>query len=381
MLDTEFLDLTSNLDLTDFWAENALCFEFSTSTVKGVQPSALHKPRCGLTFSPDDHWLFGCIPVPSTIRYYFDKPYRDDLHHQANTLTSQYVGRAFFDEDTWEYNPRRIENLFACEFTYTEGSTPWLTPATDDPDEFTRILDRAEVTDLVEWAFPEPFLREWEQRKSDGKQLPLLGGGSRGPATIMTSILPFETVFFWIHDHPQLMHRFCDLLARKMVEFNRILRSFSGNNQPGWWITDDNSALFNRRLYHEYCYPVLAAVLDALAPADAYRHQHSDSSMAHLLDEQHALGINSVNYGPDVDAALIRQKLPEAVVNGQMPPFLLRNGNQEEIRQRIHSDFEKAGLTGRMVTTTAGSLAAGTTLGRMRWMMQCVQEDCRYNFS
>jgi hypothetical protein len=29
--------------------------------------------------------------------------------------------------------------------------------------------------------------------------------------------------------------------------------------------------------------------------------------------------------------------------------------------------------------TTAGSLAAGTGVGRMRWFMQVVQEECRYD--
>jgi uroporphyrinogen decarboxylase len=379
MSDIEFLNLTSRLDLPAFWAENERGFVFDTPASAAIHLRDVHKPRCALTFSPDDHWLFEFLNITTTVRYYHDKLYRDDLHRQANDLTRQNVGKTFFDEDSWEHNPRRIENLFACEFTYTEGSTPWLTPATDDPDEFSRILDRAEATDLAKWALPEPFLREWEQRQSDGKPMPKLGGGSRGPATIMTSVLPVETVFFWLYDHPQLMQRFRDLLTRKMIEFNHILRSFSGNDQPGWWITDDNSALFNRRLYHEYCFPVLAAVLDAFAPGSTYRYQHSDSSMGHLLDEQNALGMNSVNYGPEVDPALIRQKLPEAIINGQLPPFLLRNGTPDEIRQRILSDFHKAGLSGKMVVTTAGSLAAGTSLGRMRWMMQCVQDDCRYD--
>jgi uroporphyrinogen decarboxylase len=379
MLDHEFLDLTSHLDLPAFWVENEYCFVFNDSASTGIDAPGMHQPRCPLTFSPDDHWLFELLNVTSTIRYYHDKPYRDDLHRQANALTQPYIGKAFFDEDTWEHSPRRIENLFDCEFTYTEGSTPWLTPATDDPDQFTRILDRAETTDLAEWAFPKSFLREWEQHKAQGNPLQILGSGSRGPATIMTSILGPEKVFFWIYDHPALMQRFRELLTRKMIELNQVLRAFSGNDKAGWWITDDNSALFNRRLYHEYCFPVLAAVLEAFAPGDAYRYQHSDSSMGHLLDEQRALGINSVNYGPNVDAALIRQKLPEAIINGQLPPFLLRNGSLDEIRQRICTDFQKAGIPGKMAIATAGSLAAGTTLGRMRWLMQCVQVDCRYD--
>jgi len=232
---------------------------------------------------------------------------------------------------------------------------------------------------VAQWAFPEEFLREWEEHQAAGKPLPLLGEGSRGPATIMTSILHPETVFFWIYDHPELMQRFRDILARKMVEFNQALRAFSGNTQPGWWITDDNSALFNRKFYYEYCFPVLAQVLAAMAPLGSRRYQHSDSAMGHLLDYQRELGINSVNYGPQVDAALIREKMPQAIINGHMPPMLLRNGSPDEIRARVVSDFQKAGATGGLIVTTAGSLAAGTGVGRVRWFMQLVQEQCRYD--
>jgi uroporphyrinogen decarboxylase len=353
--------------LEAFWVENAAC--------QGFTP---HKPRCALSLALDDHWLFEFFSVPSTLRYYQDKAYRDQLHAAANSLTRQWLGRAFFDEDTWEHAPRRIENLFGCEFSYTEGATPWLTPATADPREFALLLDHAEAADLPNWALPEPFLREWEARRRAGKPLPLLGGGSRGPATVMTSVLKPETFFYWIYDHPALMRRWRDLLAEKMVALNQVLRAFSANQLPGWWITDDFSALFSRQLYHEYCFPVLERVLAAFAPLPARRYQHSDSAMGHLLDEQRALGINAVNYGPTVDTGLIREKLPGAMIHGQLPPMLLRNGTPQEIQARLRQDFAKAGAGGGLEVTTAGSVAGGTGLGRLRWLMQVVQEDCRY---
>ena len=368
IVEPEFMELTKNLDVAAFWAENAQCHTFTAD-----------KPRCAASFSPDDHWIFEFMQVPSTLRYYQDKAYRDDLHRVVNQITWKYVGTVFFDEDTFQHSPKRIENLFGCEFTYHEGSTPWLTPVTDDPQEFARVLDRAEATDLRAWSLPEPFLAEWEARRRAGQSLPKLGAGSRGPATIITSVLLPETAFFWMHDHPDLMRRFRDLLADKMVELNLVLRQFSGNQEPGWWITDDNSALFNRRLYREHCFPVLARVLDALAPGAASRYQHSDSSMGHLLDYQYELGIREVNYGPDVDAALIREKMPDALIRGQLPPFLLRNGSPTAIQQRIIDDFAKAGAGGGLEVTTAGSLAAGTGVGRMRWFMRVVQNHCRYD--
>ncbi len=367
IIEPEFLELTRDLDLDAFWAENARCTAFTT-----------HKPRCPVSFAPDDHWIFEFMGVPSTVRYYFDTPYRDDLHRQVNRVTLEYVGKAFFDEDTLAHEPKRIENLFGCEFTYHEGSTPWLTPATDDPDEFARLLDRAEATDVAAWALPDAFRAEWEARAAAGKPQPKLGAGSRGPATIMTSVLHPETVFYWMMDRPAIMCRFRDILAEQMVALNQILRRYSGSDAPGWWITDDNSALFSPALYAEYCAPVLARVLQAFAPGDANRYQHSDSSMGHLLGQQAALGINEVNYGPGVDAALIRAKLPHAWIRGHTPPFLLRNGAPDEIRARVAEDFRKAGQSGGLEVTTAGSLAAGTGVGRMRYFMQLVQDTCRY---
>jgi len=368
IIEAEFMERTTRLDVQEFWAENAGCEAFTTN-----------KPRCALSFSPDDHWLFEFTHAPSTLRYYQDKAYRDQLHREANQVTSTYVGRTFFENDTWVYSPKRIENLFGSDFTYTEGSTPWLAHVTDDPAEFARVLDRAEATDVKEWALPDEYRREWEARRARGLALPLLGTGSRGPATIMTSVLQPEIVFFWCYDHPQLMQRFRDILATKMIELNRALREFSGNTQSGWWITDDNCTLFNRALYREYCVPVLEKVLDAMAPRGSWRYQHSDSAMGHLLGYQRELGITSVNYGPEVDAALIRENMPEAVINGHTPPFLLRNGSPDEIKARVMSDFQKAGTTGGLIVTTAGSLAAGTGVGRMRWYMQLVQEHCRYH--
>ena len=368
IIETEFMDLTARLDVEAFWAENEACQAFTPA-----------KPRCSASFSPDDHWIFEFMQVPSTLRYYQDKSYRDALHREVNQVTTQYVGRAFFEEDTFQHSPKRIENLFGCEFTYLEGSTPWLTPVTDDPAEFAAVLDRAEATDLATWSLPEAYLAEWEQRQSAGLPAPPLGTGSRGPATIMTSVLHPETCLYWLYDYPDLMGRFRDILAEKMVAFNQILRDFSGNIQPGWWITDDNSTLFSPSLYREFCYPVLDRVLNALAPGDALRYQHSDSAMGHLLEMQYQLGIRSVNYGPEVDAGLIREKMPEALINGQLPPFLLRNGSPSAIQERIIADFEKAGAGGGLNITTAGSLAAGTGVGRMRWFMTVVQDHCRYD--
>jgi uroporphyrinogen decarboxylase len=372
IIEQDFMELTKDLDLSGFWEENAACQRFTRD-----------KTRCAVSFAPDDHWIFEFESVPSTLRYYQDKQYRDDLHRAVNSVTEEHLGTTFFSEDTWEHEPKRIENLFRCEFSYQEGGTPWFSPVTRDPAEFAAILDEAESTDMARWALPPGYREEWDRRAAAGKEMPDLGTGSRGPGTIMSSILDPTDLFIWMYDHPDLMHRFRDILAAKMVELNTFFREFSGNDSPGWWITDDNSALFNPDLYAEYCVPVLTAVLDAMAPLGldppAWRYQHSDSAMGHLLDQQYALGIREVNYGPEVDPGLIREKMPDAYIVGQMPPFLLRNGTPEEIREKVIYDFQAAGETGGLEIATAGSVAAGTGIGRMRWLMKLTRDECRYD--
>jgi hypothetical protein len=175
------------------------------------------------------------------------------------------------------------------------------------------------------------------------------------------------------------MDRFSRILTQGYLRLNRRLRAFSGCTSPSWWITDDNCCLFNPRQYRRFCMPVLRTVMDEFAPLpDGWRYQHSDSAMAHHLEAQRELGIASVNYGPEIDPAVIRARMPDAVINGHMPPFLLRNGPPEAIRARIRSDFTAVGAGGKLKIATAGSIPAGTGIGRLRWLMECVRTETRY---
>ncbi|MEZ4613700.1 MAG: hypothetical protein R2838_26235 [Caldilineaceae bacterium] len=312
------------------------------------------------------------------MRYYMDKAYRDDLHRQVNQVTQQYVGKTWFDEDTFQHSPKRIENLFGCEFSYYEGSTPWLTPTTEDPAEFARLLDQAEATDVATWSFPPEFLEEWEERRGAGKALPKLGTGSRGPATIMTSVLKPETVFYWMYDHPDLMTRFRDITGgedggvqphsahlqrqhhARLVDHRRQLRPlqprFTGSTASRCWT---GCSMRWRRV--------------------TPRYQHSDSSMGHLLDMQYELGIRRVNYGPEVDAGRIRAEMPARSSKARCRPSSCATAARRRSSGASSTTSAKPGAGGGLQVATAGSLAAGTGVGRMRWFMQLVQTHCRYD--
>ena len=96
IIEQEFMELTRGLDVEAFWEENDQCQVFTTD-----------KPRCSVSFAPDDHWIFEFMAVQSTLRYYQDKAYRDELHREVNRVTKEHVGKTFFDEDT----PARLIEL------------------------------------------------------------------------------------------------------------------------------------------------------------------------------------------------------------------------------------------------------------------------------
>ena len=368
------------MDFDRFWKENALCL---------ARPFSTDKPRAGLTIGLDDHWLFGEMAPVSTLRCYADPDYRLDLCKRCNDRVEKGIGlRPFVERPSPP--PPRIEMLFGCRFEYTEGSTPWLVPGAEGEkgkksekgvkDEksvkaFERVLDRAEGTSLMEFFLPAEFQRGWEEN-GGGR----LGGGSRGPATIGTCVCGTEQYLTWLIDEPEMMERFHRLLGYAIVERDRILREFSGNTSAGFGFLDDNCCLLSPALYERFCLPVLDAVFSAFSPdASDRRFQHSDSAMGHLMPLLRRVGLNGANFGPEVAIEQIRRELPNAMIYGQIPPFLLMRGTREEIEQCVKHDFEIAGRTGHLVVTTSGSVSCGTSIERLRWLMEIVDEHTRYD--
>ena len=74
--------------------------------------------------------------------------------------------------------------MFGSEFSYTENATPWLTHVTNDPDEFGRILDCAEATDIKTWALPEAYLLEFLIRRMGDIDAVLVGYTALDPQSL-----------------------------------------------------------------------------------------------------------------------------------------------------------------------------------------------------
>jgi uroporphyrinogen decarboxylase len=362
------------LDCQEFWKENE----------KSFQPFSTDKPRVPLVFWLDDHFLLEEMVVPSTLKYYNDLQYRLEVNRQCNERLERKIGRQFFNEDPSEENkpsPNRFEVIMGARWELTEGGTPWLESSVQDIEDVKKLINHVSRMDMKTAAFPE----DWQEKriryeKETGKQLRLGGSGSRGPATMATSILGTTNTCMFMMDEPDVMKEFFSILTHKLVEYHEVLMTETEHDtRKGYTITDDNCYLFPPALYEMYCAPVLDKLFREFAPEEKHvRYQHSDSSMGHLMGILRELGVNEVNLGPEIHPLDIRKAMPKALIHGQIPPFTLRNGTAEQIINVVRRDIEAIGQDGGLVECPAGSVAAGTPLENLVVYMWAVDKYGRY---
>jgi uroporphyrinogen decarboxylase len=206
------------------------------------------------------------------------------------------------------------------------------------------------------------------------------GAWNRGPATMGTSIVGTTELMYWLVDFPEDMDRFYALLGDSIVRYYSLLSRAQGSTVRGFSWLDDNCYLFSPSLYERYCLPLMQKVFAAFAPMPGdYRYQHSDSAMEHLLPLLATLDLKGVNFGPTVPVQAIRRAMPRAEIQGQVAPFTLRNGSLEDVVAEVRRDFDAVGGDGGLLITTAGSIAAGTSLESIRGFMWAVETYCRYD--
>ncbi len=358
------------MDFATFWRENWESLQ---------KPFSTNKPRVPVSLSMDDHWLFGEMGIPSTVRYYHDLDYREEVHKRCNDRMEAQLGCRHFAEVIPRKSVKRLEEVFGSRQELREGGTPWLESDVKDIDDVKALLKQVKALNLKNFVFPAGWAEdaaEYERRSGSPLRL---GTGNRGPITMATSILGTMPFLTFSMDYPEVMDDFFKLLTEKLVEYIRMLRQETGVPNVGYWITDDNCCLVSPSQYDRWGAPMLAAALAEFAPdPTARRHHHSDSDMGHHMPTLHRLGINEVNLGPNLDPVDIRKAMPNAVICGQIAPMLLRNGSPEEIIQAVRGDIDKVGADGGLVIATAGSISEGTSLGNIRVMMWAVEKYGRY---
>ena len=368
------------VDLERFWHDNALSMD---------KPFSTDKPQVPMALRTTEGCLWKELGIPKDPRYYEDPLVHARLNRLYNDKAEEIVGARILRETLIPPEedlprPLRIEELFGSEITTIEGSeeiqgADWVRESVHSIGELEERMARVAGIDLLKVVFPDGFQETLARlRDTYGVEQPL-GMHIRGPVTAAISICGVENVIFWLVDYPEVMARFRDLLAEKIVELSTLLRRATGAPQRGFSFSDDNCAMLNADLYERFGLPILQHVFSVFSPDEGdWRFQHSDSEMTHLLPLLNRVRLRAVNLGPTVHPATIRREMPRTVIHGQLPPFTFSRGTPEEIYASVRRDIEAVGTDGGLVVTTAGSVNPGSRLEGLRAVMYAIQQHGRY---
>jgi uroporphyrinogen decarboxylase len=369
-----------SVDTERFWTDNEASLGKPFSTDRPQVPMALRTTE-------------GCIweelGMEPDLRYYEDPEVHIRLNALYNEKAQEIVGRkmlreTFVPPEHQLPRPMRIEEIFGSEIrtiagSETIGSADWVVESVHSIRQLEERLEYVASLDLSAIVFPEGFQEALERLRTQYGRDPKLGGGIRGPVTAAMSICGVENVVLWLIDAPEVMDRFRDLLAAKIIELCTLLREATDAPMTGFGFSDDNCAMLNPPLYERFGLPILKRVFSVFSPDEEdRRNQHSDSAMGHLMPLLNRVGLGSANFGPTIRPAEIRAAMPRTVIYGQLPPFTFSRGTPQEIAEAVQRDIEEVAADGGLVVTTAGSVNPGSKLEGLRAAMYAIQTHGRY---
>jgi uroporphyrinogen decarboxylase len=370
-------DGLARVDLDRFWAGQEKAAKDPWSPRSGRVPLGMARMSIECVWTelgePED-WL----------RLTQDAPYRDSLARRYNDLSERVVGRRLLAEDSAarrkpDLPVKSLADIFESENRW-EGQSYWLQQAAATPEELAALLDRVErrLEDLRGFLLPADWPAVKRAHLARGGEMPLYRG-QRGPVTFAMSVFGVENLIYLIADNPALAGRFRDLILRAILDRARILDEEAGHTPSaaprGWSWADDNCAMLNKGMYDFFARPILKAVFDRYAPGpEDRRYQHSDSDMAQHLPTLGALGLNGVNFGPNLTVTEIRRHLPKAVIQGQLAPFTFSRNEEAEMVAEFLRDLEMSREKRGLIFATAGSINDGSRLSGLRLLMAAAQE-------
>lgn len=268
-------------------------------------------------------------------------------------------------------------SIYGGRVNYSENAPPTLEPAIEAPEQVKELSQSMDGADLLSLGLV-PKLLEWRGRlKAEYGKNHTAGLTVKGPGSMCAQICGMTNFLMWLATNPGEMKQLVDLNARTTIRYIAALRKATGAKVKFLGLADDVSGMMSAAMYREFIYPAHKQIFDSLAPSSVLRYLHNDSNARHILHHYRKLRPGAVNFGPDVPVRLIRERIPGAVIYGQVPPTkILLNGTPEEVRREALANVAHARADrGRIVLTSAGSINPGTSFDNLRALIQASRES------
>lgn len=365
-----------------FWEENDRCLYGDLDPALGdarpVRPAfSPDRPRVPVLVELGEDWIIERTGA-SYRRYIQDFEYQQAIRAACAETLLRDIGfhlKAKVDTSSLLHG-----SIYGMPIAYPEDSTPWLEHNIRCVDDIKPFIKRLEHIDLAQAGLVPWFVAAYRALNRPYRWRILHDPTSvHGPGTILGFLCGINDMMLYLHDAPDLMQALLRAISEITVAYSRAVRRLTAAPATGVGVFDDVGGLVSARYFGRYFQPVYEKIYSELAPDAADdRFLHNDARVGHLLDIFRDLGVNGINPDPETDPALIRRKLPGAVIYGCVPPLILKDGAPKQVMAAARRCIELAGEGGGLVLTTAGSINLGTPYGNLRALGIAAEEYGRY---
>jgi uroporphyrinogen decarboxylase len=364
----------------NFWAENNRCLYGNalagnpcTDNLPITPTFTTKRSRAPVLIELGEDWIIGRMGV-SYRRFIQDFEFQQQTRTACAEKLMTDIG--FYLKPKVDSSSLLHGSIYGNSIEYPENSTPWLKHLVRDKEDITALIARMEHIDLSQAGLVPWFVANYKRLDRPYRWRILHDATSvHGPGTILSFLFGISGFALYLYDEPDLMHTLLDVIGNATVEYSRTVRCLTGAPVTGVGIFDDVAGLASPKHFRQFFLPVYEKIYGELAPQRADdRFYHNDARVSHLLDFLGDLGVNGINPDPETDPALLRQKLPEAIIYGCVPPLILQSGTPEAVMTEARRSIARAGEGGGLVLTTAGSIPIGTPYENLHALCQAAEQ-------
>ncbi|MDD8015158.1 MAG: uroporphyrinogen decarboxylase family protein [Acidobacteriota bacterium] len=370
----------SDADLTwwkAFWAENDRCL-YGGIPAAGIDALPVRpafttaRPRLPILVELGEDWIVDRMKV-SYRRFIQDFDYQQEIRNACAGRLEAEIG--YHLKPKVDSSALLHGSVYGLPIEYPEDSTPWLGHNVGTAEDIKALIVRMERVDLRNAGLVPWFAESYRKLGRPYRWRILHDPTSvHGPGTILGFLFGINDMMLFLADEPDLMQALLRTVAQVTVDYSRVVRSLTGGTMTGVGVFDDVAGLVSPAWFQRFFLPVYERIYGELAPGpDDDRFLHNDARVGHLLDYLAGLGVNGINPDPETDPALIRRKLPQAIIYGCLPPLLLKDGTPEQVMAESRRSIELAGEDGGLVLTAAGSINVGTPYANLRALAEAAE--------
>lgn len=344
------------LDLARFWEVNKRCLDLTKDI-----------PRVPVDIVLTGDWICDLLGLDFSL-YYSDYRYQQENRLRCSKIVKRELGCSILP--AIDFGVVMDASIYGGRVNYEPNATPTLEPVVNDPSEIDRLVKRMQSADILDAGLVPKHL-EWGQNiRRDFRLHVSYGGDLKGCATMLGQICGITNFLTWILTDPGQIRKLVDCWLETSVRYVDALRKATGypDGMRGFSLASDVAGMLSPQLYREFIMEAELALYNRYAPRPGdKRYYHADYHMLQHLDTFREMGINQVNIDPYIEPKDILEKLPEAIIFGQIPPTeVLLYGNPEDVIACVQRDLQQAGYDKHLVVSTAGSINPGTSFENLR---------------